>query len=467
MSNGTAGAGAGAGADMNAQHIAARIERLPVCSWHTKMRLIISTAWFFDAFDLLAIAFVLPVLIGMWKLNPGQIGTLIGIGFAGQLIGAIVAGWMAERWGRIPVAIGTLLIFTLMSFACAFAGSYESLLWMRFFQGLGIGGEVPVMHAYMNEFAKAERRGRFSLGMQVLFAVGLFGAAVAGVWVVPTLGWQWMFIIGGIPALLAIPLRSVLPESPRWLASKGRFEEADRALKRIEDIAVKEGKPLPPIAANLPVVQVAITRFSDLFKGIYLRRTLTIWAMWMCTYFITYGLTAWAPSLFRTVYKLPVQESLNYGFILNGVGVLGALLTVFIIDITGRKKLFIAGLLLGSLPLLWFFTGQQMSAQEVIVLISLSFFFLTFNSLGMGMYTAENYPNHMRALGGGIASAWQRLASMIGPLVVGAILPLGGINAVFGVFGIVALTGAVICAVFAIETSGKVLEELSPAPQPS
>ena len=111
------------------------------------------------------------------------------------------------------------------------------------------------------------------------------------------------------------------------------------------------------------------------------------------------------------------------------------------------------------------FTGQKMSSQEVLMLICLSYFFLNFNALGMGMYTAENYPNHMRALGGGIASAWQRLASMVGPLAVGAILPWGGINAVFGVFGIVALIGAVICVMFAIETSGKVLEELSPAPQ--
>ena len=447
---------------LSAQHIAARMERLPVCSWHTKMRLIISTAWFFDAFDLLAIAFVLPSLIGMWKLTPGQIGTLLAVGFAGQLVGAIAAGWIAERWGRIPAAIINLLIFTVMSFACAIAWSFESMLAFRFIQGLGIGGEVPVMHAYMNEFAKSERRGRFSLGMQVLFAIGLLGAALASVWVVPNLGWQWMFIIGGIPALLAFPLRMVLPESPRWLASKGRFAEADSALARIESIAEREGKVLPPLPANLPEIKPTSTRVGDLFKGIYAKRTLTIWALWICTYFITYGLTAWAPSLFRTVYKLPVQQSLNYGLILNLVGVLGAFLCVFMIDILGRKKMFILGLIVGSLPLLWFLTCGQRSAEEVLFLVSLSFFFVTINALGLGMYTAENYPNNLRALGGGIASGWQRLASMVGPLVVGAILPTMGPNAVFVMFGIVALVGGIICVLFAIETRGRVLEELSP-----
>src|SRR5689334_24823731 len=109
---------------MDARAVNARMERLPYCSWHTRMRLIICTAWFFDAFDSLAIAYVLPVLIGMWKLDPGQIGQLIGIGFAGQLLGSIGAGWLAERWGRVPTAILTLLVFTIMSLACAFAWSY-------------------------------------------------------------------------------------------------------------------------------------------------------------------------------------------------------------------------------------------------------------------------------------------------------------------------------------------------------
>src|SRR5487761_2326448 len=104
-----------AGAGIEMRHIVARIERLPYCSWHTKMRLIIATAWFFDAFDSLAIAYVLPSLIGMWKLAPQQIGSLIAVGFGGQLIGSIGAGWFAERWGRINTMLVTLLVFTLGS----------------------------------------------------------------------------------------------------------------------------------------------------------------------------------------------------------------------------------------------------------------------------------------------------------------------------------------------------------------
>jgi MFS transporter, putative metabolite:H+ symporter len=444
------------------REVVSRIERLPVCSWHTKMRLIFGTAWFFDAFDSLAIAYVLPVLIGMWKLEPGQIGQLIAIGFAGQLIGSIGAGWLAERWGRVPTAIVTLLIFTVMSFACAFAWSYQSLFWFRFLQGLGLGGEVPVMAAYVNEFAKAEKRGRFSLGIQILFAIGLPAVALVGLYVVPNWGWQWMFIIGAVPALIALPMRRLLPESPRWLASRGRFEEADRSLKKIEDIAVAEGKTLPPLPTNLPGVQAVEPRFADLFKGLYAKRTLVLWAVWICAYIITYGLTTWAPSLFRTVYKLPLQQSLTYGFILSGVALVGAFACVFLIDPLGRRRLFMWGLFLGSLPLLYFLHHVDRSAQEVLVLICTSFLFTTVLALGLATYTAESYPNHLRALGGGVAGAWQRGASMLGPLLVGFIIPRGGADMVFVTFGLFALVGAILLLVAGHETRGRVLEEVSP-----
>ncbi|HUK61467.1 MAG TPA: MFS transporter, partial [Stellaceae bacterium] len=325
----------------DARVIAARIERLPYSSWHRTMRLIISTAWFFDAFDSITIAYVLPVLIGMWKLGPEQIGGLIAVGFAGQAIGSIGAGWLAERVGRLMAMQITLVIFALSSFVCAFAWSYDSMWWMRLVQGVGLGGQVPLMAAYVNEFAKAQGRGIFSLSIQCLFAIALTVTAFAGLWVVPHLGWQWMFFIGTVPVLLVFPLRTMLPESPRWLASQGRTTEADAALTRLERIAESEGKAIPPLPRDLPVVNEARARFAELFQGVYLKRTFTIWGIWICTYIITYGLTAWAPSLFRFVYKLDVQTANTYGFVLQFIGLLGALSAILLIDRIGRKPMFV------------------------------------------------------------------------------------------------------------------------------
>jgi MFS transporter, putative metabolite:H+ symporter len=444
-------------------HIVARLERLPYCSWHFKMRLIICTAWFFDAFDSVAIAYVLPPLIGLWHLNPEQIGTLIGIGFAGQLFGALGFGWAGERWGRRNSMLFTLLLFTLGSLACAFATSYTTLLTLRFIQGIGLGGEVPLMAAYVNEFAKAKGRGRFSLSIQVLFSVALFVVALVGVWVVPHWGWQWMFVIGAVPALVAIPLRSLLPESPRWLASQGRSAEADQALAGIETIAAREGKEPAPMPAILPAIAEVKPRIADLFKGIYLRRTISVWLLWIGAYFVSYGLNAWAPSLYRTVYHLPVQQSLEFGLITSAVGLCAAGLTIWMIEAVGRRPMLIMSLTGCCVFLLSFAFLPQLSAVGTLIVTTAGFFFLAFSLLSLATYTAEIYPTHLRALGGGVASAWQRGASMVGTTVVGFVLPHWGINAVFVMFGLFALMGAVVAVFFAIETRAQVLEQLSPA----
>ena len=445
------------------RHVVARLERLPYCSWHLKMRLIICTAWFFDAFDSIAIAVVLPPLIGMWHLTPQQIGPLIGIGFLGQLVGAVAFGWIAEHWGRRSSMLVTLLIFSLGALACAAATSYNTLFWLRFVQGIGLGGEIPLMAAYVNEFARAKGRGRFSISIQVLFSIGLLAVALVGVYVVPRWGWQWMFIIGAIPALIAIPMRAVLPESPRWLASRGRYDEADRALARIEDIAAAEGLTVPALPADLPAAAQAHPRVADLFKGIYLRRTISVWLLWVGAYFVSYGITAWMPSLFRTVYHLNVQQSLNYGLINNVFGLCGAFLALYLIEAIGRRRMFILSLGGCCVFLLSFAFLPQLSAAGTLAIATGGFFCLSSTLLSLATYTAEIYPTHLRALGGGIASAWQRGASVVGTTVVGWVLPYYGINAVFVMFGMFALLCAVTAFFFATETRGKVLEHVSPA----
>ena len=203
-------------------NVVARIERLPISWWHVKTRIIVGVATFFDAFDALSIASILPAIVPMWKLTPPQIGFLISAGFLGQLIGALFFGWVAERYGRMTGMIWSIATFAVMSFVCAFAWNYESLLVFRLIQGFGLGGEVPIAAVYISELARTNVRGRFVLLYELIFPVGIVAASLIGLWVVPPLGWQYMFVIGAIPAVLALFLRRVLPELPRWLASAGR-----------------------------------------------------------------------------------------------------------------------------------------------------------------------------------------------------------------------------------------------------
>jgi putative MFS transporter len=457
---------AGIGSDR--YQIAARMERLPLSRWHDKMRLIVGSANFSDAFDALTVAYVLPVLIPLWQLRPTEIGALISIGYAGQAIGGLLSGWLADKYGRVPVMVGNIILFSLMSFACILAQSYATLFVLRFVQGIGLGGEVPIANTYVSEFAKSKGRGRFVLMQQLMFPIGLTTVGLVGVFVVPLLGWQWLFVLGGLPVLLALPMIKVLPESPRWLASRGRDEEADRVLTRIEGLVSANGAvPLPPIPTGVPPAVAAVGRFRDLFAGIYRQRTLSLWVLWFCTYGITYAMTGWMPSIMRTIYHQPVSQANLYGFILNIVGLCVLLTAVFTIDRIGRKVAFAGGFLLAAIPLLIATFMPDLSALGLATLATLAFGAMGMIPGALGMYTAENYPNHLRAIGNGATSVSQRLSSVISPYLVGMILPIYGVGGVYGMFAVFAIVGGITCALFSMETAGKTLEELSPSHAPA
>jgi putative MFS transporter len=447
---------------LSEEQITARIERLPISGWYARLLSVVGTAHFFDAFDSLTIAIVLPILIGAWHITPAQVGLLISAGFVGQMVGAICLGWAAERHGRLRILQWTLAIIALLSIACAFAWDYYSLLVFRTIQGIGLGAEVPIAATYLNEFTKAQYRGRLILFLQSCFAGGIVITSLVAIWVIPHLGWPWMFVIGTLPALLAIWLRRLAPESPRWLASKRRLPEADAIVSAIEARAARSG-PLPPLPASIPPIVTEPAGFADLFRGMYLRRTLTAWAIAFATAFVGYGLLAWLPTIFRTIYQLPVGQMLQYNFYFAIVGFIGGLVGMALIDVLGRRICFLisfTGAGLGMLAL-WLL-GDGRTATDVIVLGCTSQFFMTFLLTGLYLYIPETYPTRMRALGVGVASSWMRIASIVGPFIVGFILTWSDVGKAFLMFGIVGLIGAAVVAFFVIETRGRILEEIAP-----
>jgi putative MFS transporter len=441
--------------------VVARIERLPISAWHVKVRVIIGVATFFDAFDALAIAFVLPVLVPLWKLTPPQIGFMISAGYLGQLFGALLFGWLAQRFGLVRSMVWSVLVFAIMSIGCAIAWDYQSLLVFRTLQGFGLGGEVPIAAVYISEIGRAKGRGRFVLLYELIFPIGLVAAGLLGRWIVPNLGWHYMFLIGALPAILALFMQRLLPESPRWLAVRGRNSEAEASMALIERETQKAtGQPLPPAQAVVATKERPAS-WADLFGPTYLRRTLVVWTIWFSAYLITYGLTVWLPTIYRTVFKLSLEQSLQYGLITQVVGLLGTLTCALTIDYFGRRPWFalaFAGAA-AALCTLWFVGAG--TPQSILVFVSIAFFFSSVLSIGVYLYTPELYPTRARAMAVGTATAWLRLASMIGPSVVGMMIG-GGLANVFLAFGIVAAIACVIVAVYAVETKGRVLEEISP-----
>jgi putative MFS transporter len=441
--------------------VIARIERLPFTWFHLKARILVGTATFFDAFDALAIAYVLPVLIPQWQLTPTAIGALISIGYVGQALGAIFFGWLAERRGRMLALTITVAIYGIFSLLAAFAWDYTSLFVIRTIQGIGLGGEVPIAATYINEISRARERGRFVLLYECVFPLGLFCAALLGVWIVPTFGWHWMFIIGALPALLVLPLRWLLPESPRWLAQHGQFAQADRIVTSLEMEASKKGVELPSPNLTLTVTEHT-TRWQELFQGIYLQRTLVVWLLWFCAYFATYGIVTWLPSIYTSVFRLPLNQALQYSLVTQAFGLLGTIICALTIDHTGRRPAFTLAFILGSASLTTLWLLGANSPIEVVLLATIANIFIYMISLGLYLYTPEIYPTRMRALGSSIGSVWLRVASAIGPLVMGVIVANYPLSTAFLLFGAVLLLGGVIVGLFGIETKGAVLEEISP-----
>jgi putative MFS transporter len=446
----------------NAQ-LVARLERLPVTPRLLLLRVIVGTATFFDAYTVLAIAFAMPQLVAEWKLSPTEVGLIISAGYVGQLFGAVIFGSLAEKFGRLKVLFITIILFVSMDVACLFAWSGVSMMVFRFLQGVGTGGEVPVASAYINEFIGAEKRGRFFLLYEVIFPIGLMFAGMVGFFLVPIYGWKAMFIVGLVPSVLTIPLRWFMPESPRWLASKGRVAEANAVVKMLEDNATRHGAVLrEPVVRPLDARATARSDWRELFKGIYLKRTLMIWGLWACVYMINNGLVTWLPTLYRQVFQLPLQTSLAYGWITSGVGVIASIACALLIDKVGRKSWYATAFLLAILPLVLLSWLGATTAMEVLILATATYAILQTIAFSLYLYSAELYPTRLRAVGTGFGSAWLRAGSAVGPVLVGTVVADLGIRYVFAAFAAVALAGGLVTLLFAIETRGRVLEELSP-----
>ena len=187
-----------------------------------------------------------------------------------------------------------------------------------------------------------------------------------------------------------------------------------------------------------------------------------IWGLWLCVYMVNNGLVTWLPTLYNQVFQLPLQTSLAYGWITSGVGVIASIVCALLIDKVGRKPWYAAAFLFGAMPLLMLSWLGATSAIEVLILATVAYAVLQTIAFSLYLYSAELYPTRLRAVGTGFGSAWLRAGSSIGPILVGSIVADLGIRYVFAAFAAVAIVGGIVTLLFAIETKGRVLEDLSP-----
>ena len=444
----------------------ARMEQMPRSRWFVIARVVMGSATFFDAFNALSIAFVLPILVPLWHITAPEVGIMIGASYVGQIVGALAFSWAAERYGRVPSAAAATAIYALMSLACAGAWSFNVLLLCRFIQGIGVGGEMPVAATYISELSRARGRGRFFLLYEMIFPIGLMVTGQVGAVLVPLMGWQIMFLIGGIPGLLIALMLLRLPESPRWLIGKGRLAEAEAVVMRLESASGKAGataqgaRAPATLPSQVPVPPRSGGRFGELLSPTYRSRTLIAWILWASAYLVANSLNNWLPTLYTTVYHLALPQALRAASMTNVAQVALVLLCAMVIDRTGRKYWLMGAFGGGAVLLGLLAFGGTQDVSWVVVLSTLSYGLIGSIAAVVYLYTPEIYPTRMRAIGTGVATSWLRIGSAIGPTLVGFMLGKGGVDSVFLMFAAVALVG-LLAATRMIETRNLRLEEIA------
>src|SRR6201996_14590 len=224
-----------------------RLDRLPISSFQYRIFWLVGAGMFFDGYDLYIAGGVLASTI-QTKFSTGPENLqFISLTFVGMTLGALITGFVGDRFGRRFTYQINLLIFGLASLAAAFAPNMTVLIACRFVQGLGLGAEIVVGYSTMTEFVPPRTRGRWLSMMAFIVVAGFPMTSLLGYLIIPTFGWRPMFVIAGIGSLIVWYLRKNLPESPRWLESQGRSEEAEQLMQAIEQEA-SPGTPLPPVA---------------------------------------------------------------------------------------------------------------------------------------------------------------------------------------------------------------------------
>jgi putative MFS transporter len=439
------------------------LDQLPLSRFHWRLLLVSGIGWLFDAMDVLVVGSVVAAVSREWGLDATQAQWINTANLAGLFFGALASGILADRLGRRLVFAATLLLYSIFSGLSAAATGVGMLMALRFLAGLGLGGELPVAATLVSEFMPAKRRGFMVVLLESFWAYGSVAAALIAFLVIPTWGWRVALLLGALPAFYAFVIRRALPESPRYLASKGRYAEAEAIVRRIAAEGGVALAPRTPAAAQAvaPPPQAGV---SQLFSPLYRRRTLVLWVMWATMNFSYYGIFLWLPLQF-TRRGFSLEQALLFNLIIAIAQIPGYFSAAYLVERVGRKPTFVAYLLLAAVGA--FFFGQEaLTARDIPAILIWGSVVSFFNLGAWGVvytYTPELYPTTLRGTGSGWAAACGRIFAFLAPLSIAyQIAVFRSDRTVFLVFTIVMVLGGLIVWLFGPETRGRSLDALTP-----
>ncbi len=454
--------------------IASRMEALPMGSFHRRFIALVSLGGWFDFYDIYMMAYIGATLQNSGFLSLQQFSTVIAAGFLGMFAGTIIFGMGSDRMGRRSAFVAMLLIYSAFTFAGAFAPSAGWLIALRFFAGIGIGAELVVIDTYVSEMVPSGARGRYVAISQMTGFTAVPIVAILVRVLAPTHflidGWRWVMVIGSMGAALAWYFRRRLPESPRWLESRGRHAEAERIVAELESQSLsgvsREKTVVPDTGVETApysegaVEDAAAERrsFMELWRPPYRRRTIMLVVFHALQTIGYYGFANWAPT-FLLRRGVSLVHSLEYTMLIALVSPLGPALAVLTSDRLERKWAIVTmALLIAALGLGFAFWNAPVLivASGALVTLCSNWF-----SALLHAYQSELFPTRLRATGVGFTYSWSRLSAVFSSLLIGAVLVRGGVGAVFTLLAAAMCGVALIIGLFGPRTNRITLEELA------
>jgi MFS transporter, putative metabolite:H+ symporter len=433
----------------------ARLDRLPISSFHRRVFTLVAIGMFFDGFDIYIAANVLGATLKTGFSTLGQNAQFISATFVGMMLGSFFTGFLGDHYGRRFTYQANLIVFGLASLAASFSPSMAMLIACRFVMGVGLGAENVVGYSTMTEFVPARERGRWLALMAVVVVCGLPASSLISTVLIPKFGWRAMFVLGGLGALVVWYFRKNLPESPRWLESVGRTEEAEALISSIEKEA-SQGKPLPAPAAPIAAPSRSI---ATLFEPPLISRMFVGIVTLIVINTLIYGFITWLPTFF-VKQGLTIAKSFGYALIMSFGAPLGSLIGALSADRWGRKPTIVTASALAILfGAIYPFITDSKLLPAVGFALTVPIYVLV--ALLFGVYIPELFPTEVRLRGSGICNTFGRGATIITPFAVVALFMRFGVKGVLAMMiGLLVLQIAVVLT-FGIEPRKRRLEEMA------
>ena len=407
-------------APQSSREIDAALDRRPLGALQWRVAILCALVAMLDGFDTQAAAFVAPVLARDWSVDPRQFGLIFAAGLVGIMIGQVLLGPLADRIGRRPVVLLCTAVFAAGSLATTLASGPTSLLLLRLATGIGLGGATPNIIALTAEFSPPRLRATLITSMFAGFPLGAALGAGVSATLIPTYGWQSVFLLGGLaPLLLLIPLCFGLPESPHFLAHSGRDPERLRSL--LDRLCGREAprtqidRSAAPVAAARPAWASVAALWSPSWRA----TTALLWVAYFNSLLVVYFMMNWLPTIARES-GWSLDSALISSVFLNLGGAAGGILLGRLADRFGAFRVLAVGYATGgaSLALL----GMTPTTTALMLLVFVAGLCTIGGQTAMNAATTARYPAEFRATALGLALAVGRVGSIVGPTVGGVLL---------------------------------------------